>query len=114
MNPSEIITNNTLIRDFMEVDAFEYDEWKVAQLTEGRYHISYDWLMPVVEKINKITINENVFTVVIGDCITKIINSSFQSNINYDTIVSTGNTIHESIYKSTIQFIKYYNESKNI
>lgn len=64
-----IVENNKLIAEFMGLykgfHAFEYEsgqipEWAEKEesntlfLTDLKYHNSWDWLMPVVEKIGKL------------------------------------------------------------
>jgi hypothetical protein len=44
MNLSEVIDNNKMIADFMGKEMYQYYH-------DSYYHNSWDWLMPVVEKI---------------------------------------------------------------
>lgn len=59
MSNEEIIQGNKLIAEFMGWKLGELFEWPnggkgYVLETELKYHTSWDWLMPVVEKINKI------------------------------------------------------------
>ena len=75
---------------------------------ELRYHESWDWLMPVVEKIECTTIDnddnsDNFFNVMI---------EVFECNINGGDICicKSGNTKLEATYKAVVEFINQYNE----
>ena len=61
-------------------------EFTVEQL---KYHSSWDWLMPIVEKIEQV--NEGVPK--------ELINLSLFS-------------YREEVYKAVVEFIKWYNENK--
>ena len=78
-----------------------------------KYHSSYDWLMPVVEKIENIKDKENCYR--------------FSFDIGRDFCVITFNSLTKkvicahsenhnkilSVYKAVIKFIKWYNETKS-
>jgi hypothetical protein len=75
---------------------------------EPQYHESWDWLMPVVEKIECTTIDnddnsDNFFNVMI---------EVFECNINGGDICicKSGNTKLEATYKAVVEFINQYNE----
>lgn len=56
MEQSEILEGNKLIADFMKWQHHEnvsYDNHEMSQL---KYYLSWDWLMPVIEKISKMPI----------------------------------------------------------
>ena len=43
--------DNKLIAEFMELTNMEIGQWSIAeQMSNGYYHSSWDWLMPVVKK----------------------------------------------------------------
>ena len=100
MNTQE---NNKLIAEFMGYD------W-VELLVEPQYHTSWDWLMPVVEKIECTTIDnddnsDNFFNVMI---------EVFECNINGGDICicKSGNTKREATYNAVVEFINQYNKTK--
>jgi len=58
MTQEEILKGNKLIADYMNVDFFVPYMWRsgvYCELTTNhlRYHISMDWLLPVINKIKK-------------------------------------------------------------
>lgn len=73
-----------------------WGEWEL------QYHSSWDWLMPVVEKIEDLG---NIFTI-----------SQTYCNIQEDkhnvsvTGVKYGKTKMEAVYQAVIQFIMWYNQ----
>lgn len=99
---TKIMTDNELIAEFMGLDSFKDS---LASLHQGKinvdvdvyeqaqYHTSWDWLMPVVGKIEQ---TPNVYDIeeflLIRDelCTARI----------------------ETIYDSVVEFIKWYNENK--
>jgi hypothetical protein len=99
--------NNRLIAEFMGIDQVDIDYHEDSN-GELKYHTSWDWLMPVVEKIESLE-DEN-------KC--KLYN--FQSEQCFVTIVvnHTGEDIVEvdadnrldATYQAVISFIKFYNK----
>lgn len=80
-----------------------------------KYHDSYDWLMPVVEKIETIAHPDSKFPIEFT------VDGKYAASFNecgfgdYPTsfIREYGNTRLEAVYKSIIQFIKWYNGKIN-
>ena len=73
-----------------------------------QYHQSWDWLMPVVEKIERTSTDntdnsDNFFNVMI---------EVFECNINGGdiSICECGNTKREATYNAVVEYIKWYNE----
>jgi len=106
MESKEIIEGNKLIAEFMGevvhinpngiyyVDYTTDDEYNDTLTLEewAKYHTSWDWLIPVVEKIRKVS---------------PIITRGWRvldSIDNFDTILT---------FKHSVEFIKWYNENKN-
>ena len=124
--------NNKLIAEFMGVDSqilstnnvhswsdapFYYiTEDSKEKVMEGvskysKYHTSWDWLMPVVEKIECTPIDnddnsDNFFNVMI---------EVFECNINGGDICicENGHTKREATYNAVLEFIKQYNDEQN-
>ena len=106
--------NNELIADFMGI-VFHDDEdkWYDADglYLDGLYfNESWDWLMPVVEKIESIEDEHrcakyNVNTV---QCFVEIVDNHTSEEI----IELDGDTKKEATYKAVVEFIKWYNENK--
>jgi hypothetical protein len=115
MTQEEIIEGNNLIAQFVELDGGYTDK---GYLTVVNYHRSWDWLMPVVEKIEAIRWippggnDENYFRVCIdGD----------QCSVDRETHNSSGTIVDswmgdkpkiERVYEVVVGFIRWYNKEK--
>jgi len=90
----EVIDNNRLIAIFMN------NYQKLSQDPEfGKFHLQWDWLMPVVKKIRDV-INVELYSddyFNIAD-LTKRMNS-----YDYDL---------NQVYEAVVEFIKWYNKNK--
>ena len=73
-----------------------------------KFHISWDWLMPVVEKIECTTIDNNDNS----DNFFNVMIEVFECNINGGNICicENGNTKLEATYKAVVEFIKQHNK----
>lgn len=94
MNTNE---NNKLIANFM----FE----ETMPINQLKYHSSWDWLMPVVEKIEndkRYDVNILQYGTIICDNQIEIINNI--ANISFDRKI-------EHTYDAIVQFIKEYNKN---
>ena len=125
MNTTESVSaNNKLIAEFMGIFAVDIDEqdgfwysidglmphgYDKIMLEAIKYNSSWDWLMPVVEKIGelyhqvKIEINEGfpyceIICYSEGNCVEEF------RNENETTI--------QAIYEVVLEFIKWYNQQK--
>jgi len=94
-------TLNELIRDN------PFGESEIIPIKSINYHTSWDWLMPVVEKIESLGYEVQIRNT---DCII------FQllDTIKYKPIVdiSSGNGKKDSTYIAVVEFIKDYNDGK--
>ncbi len=89
--------DNILIAEFMEIEQF-------VNQNKLEYHNSWDWLMPVVEKIESIGYE---FTIVESRC--KVSNNTDHSIKELFYIEKIGIKI-DNVYDAVIQFIKQYNK----
>jgi len=85
----ETTENNKLITEFMDG---KHPLAKVTHEAHHNYYTSWDWLMPVVQKIKD--------------------TPTYGSTDGVDFSLTNDLTI-ESLYESVIEFIKYLNEEKN-
>jgi len=85
--------NNTLIAVFMDVDQVDIDTW-LEDNKELKYHLSWDWLMPVVERI---TIGEAELSQEGSFKLGKVYNKLTDVDLN-------------GVYNTVVEFIKWYNE----
>jgi hypothetical protein len=119
---TEIIKGNKLIAEFMGATIDELDNVKFILPADGvglagcglracRYHSSWDWLMPVVEKIEGL-FNGNSFTITNRNlwCIIEM-NTQFSLayDIEYSEISIKASTKLESTWQAVVQFIQWYN-----
>ncbi len=113
MKKEEIIEGNKLIAEFMggefnERQSFVYFKLPVNKaysvLDDLKYHSSWDWLMPVVEKIEKGNFGvkqcRKVVEIYIDDTKENIIHSKHRNRI-------------ESLWYAIIEFINWYNKNKD-
>ena len=110
----EEILGNKLIAEFMgivpivETNGIVYKDTNTGHIMLIKYHSSWDWLMPVVEKIEDgnyaVIITQNVCT--IRACIMGDTTIRAYQNGNY----LTPNTKLSNTWLAVIQFIKWYNE----
>jgi len=84
----ETTENNKLIAEFMDYP----DLGTEGDFSYLKYHKSWDWLMPVVQKIKD--------------------TPTYGSTDGVDFSLTNDLTI-ESLYESVVEFIKYLNEEKN-
>jgi hypothetical protein len=128
---NEILEGNKLIAEFMG--------WEYAQNVIGnskssfiykdsggttyaneemfKYHSSWDWLMPVVEKIEKDISKEPFygFTVRIADrcCLIACHQKNKQDGVIYQTPWGFRPLLKiDAVYQAVIEFIKWYNQNK--
>ena len=111
--------SNKLIAEFMGLETpngiyFEYltkdgERSKLTHFILLEYHLSWDWLMPVVDKIECTPIDnddnsDNFFNVMI---------EVFECNINGGDICicENGHTKREATYKAVVEFINEYNRT---
>jgi hypothetical protein len=85
--------------------------------SELKYHTSWDWLMPVVENIEKT--NNNLCEVIIHKTQTEIITGErtgvLRFSYSLSELILLGYKVNEKIgitYHCVCEFIKWYNENK--
>jgi len=108
------MNNNKLIAEFMGVHQGEHTHFMVepfalesyADVDDLKYDISWDWLMPVVEKIECTHDNK-------GDCF-NVMMEAFECTISGLglTLCLNGHTKMDATYKAVVEFIKTYNDEQ--
>jgi predicted TIM-barrel fold metal-dependent hydrolase len=106
-------TNNELIAEFMGLPLTKQElefsgdrKFKTVPFQKWKYHESWDWLMPVVEKIESLGF---IFT--IHSDAGYIGKHWYKGNIPHFGNVSENKIT--ATYNVVIQFINWYNENKN-
>lgn len=97
-------TDNELIAEFMglDVDGGNVTDGTLETTVEKlQYHTSWDWIMPVVEKIEELP---NVYSVEIHMGATVQIHSGILFEYFWDGI--------KSVHKAVVEFIKWHNDQK--
>lgn len=121
---TNIIENNKLIAEFMgweEADNDMYDfpdnfkdtlreEYDCIDGSLMKFNTSWDWLMPVVEKIESFIFDEdNSFNVTIGATNYCVIQDS--NGEVYDEVEDMGESKIQTVYNGIVKFIKWYNKN---
>ena len=115
---SEHKTDNELIAEFMNDQKWFFNDAKrIAgdELVYLKYHKSWDWLMPVVEKIAKLNYGVSITTwpkewdaPIVG------VQVMIHDNGDDGPVIerhSEPEQMITSIYKVVVEFIKWYNEN---
>lgn len=74
----------------------------------SEYHTSWDWLMPVVEKIEKDHATDFEVIIYSSSCHIHKWNPTKQ---DYDTFISGVGKKIDAVYSAVIQFIQWYNKT---
>ena len=109
-----ITENNRLIADFMGLDVFydtkvHHETAEKNKVTEMKYHSDWNWLMPVVEKIESLVFTNDIYYNfnILGGCQVYVISSDMEELIDV-----SAKTKLLSVYEAVIEFIKWYNLNK--
>lgn len=124
-----LIENNKLIAEFMgakyEINNSKLPinklwlpmhgicKYNTIELGSGKvlkYHSSWDWLMPVVQKIN--IIDDYRFSIQIDTMDTTILDGKNNAIIFKSDCKWNPNELINSVYEAIIEFIKWYNKNK--
>lgn len=107
---------NKLIAEFMGIqtpDGLIFQDTNTKEFHSIKYHTSWDWLMPVVEKIDSMLADDEYITI---EYKTAYIDIYAPSWIFPDykgdsfTISGSGQTKIEAVYNCVMEFITWYNE----
>jgi hypothetical protein len=94
------MNDNKLIAEFMDLKSTGLSIYKES---DYKYHTSWDWLMPVVEKIDEVSVENTLFKIEY--------NRAFVEDIeNYYIFIDvTASSRLEATYKAVVEFIKNNN-----
>jgi len=116
MNEQEIIEGNKLIAEFINLSFKTYGKTGKTYYINGepfsilnlKYHLSWDWLMPIVEKIQHM---EDRLPVKIDFQIHLL--GTVELHINHKRVFGMTafepGTLIDAVYNGVIEFIKWYN-----
>jgi len=116
MKEEEIVFNRELITQFMDYPLHEdtdgrimYEERRdcLCYMEDFDYHESWDWLMPVVEKIESLG-----FEVLIGRISCNINRILDRENPISSFVCGDISKKIEIVYLAVVQFINWYNKNK--
>lgn len=103
MTQVEIVEGNKLIAEFMGMKF-------------GKYHTLWDWLMPVVDKINNTKVGDKWFRVVIAptQCMILVYAHGGMSVPMKEPEFHVGakEKMIEAVWQAVIQFLQWYNQNK--
>jgi len=117
----EIIEGNKLIAEFMgyektiysdvfngDLYALDVSKGEIYAISQMQYHTSWDWIMPVVEKIESFGFYTNILS---ADNDNKkhamhitLVNEEEQYSLWYESKIL-------AVYKAVVEFIKWYNQN---
>lgn len=117
MSEQEIIEGNKLIAEFIGIKQNDFGHWINKDHLLGsqsklfdfelKYHSSWDWLMPVVEKIeNDLQDSFNVDIINKNQCEIVRNGNEFICGYGFETV---NHSKIEAVYNSIVEFIKWYN-----
>ncbi|MBA3900975.1 MAG: hypothetical protein H0X62_12345 [Bacteroidetes bacterium] len=105
----ETLEGNKLIAEFMGVNGDESNKSFNDFLENSKYHNSWDWLMPVVENIERHGCIVEIWLSLGKGCI--IIKGNFTKSVK--TIANTeSNSTIESVWLSVLEYIDWHNKPK--
>ena len=121
MKTKEITENNKLIAEFMAEDGvlympddtYIYLQYHYAQRL--KYNTSWDWLMPVVEKIDSLLADGEFIISGYRTCYLDIYTPSWifpEYSADSFCITGEGESRLESMLNCVLEFITWYNENK--
>lgn len=106
LSKEEIIASNTIIADFMNWKHHEDSNYDKHEMSNLKYHTSWDWIMPVVEKIENIGHSSIIEQLYHGEHRVYFIDKTDNTEKtpgarSYDKI--------EAVWLAVIAFINWYN-----
>jgi hypothetical protein len=120
-----MLENNRLIAEFMQLEpsvevmgssklyykikGYQRHDSLIASEDEFEYHLSFDWLMPVIEKIEGQGTIVEIWLCLAKSC--RITTTGFKKPTI--RIANTeSNSLIDAVYEAVIEYIKWYNQNK--
>lgn len=120
----EIIEGNKLIAEFMgyektiysdvfngDLYALDVSKGEIYAISQMQYHASWDWIMPVVEKIEQKGCIVEISYSLVCMCRICVIWEKHKKAFNIINDNNGGLEPIIAIYKSVVEFIKWYNQN---
>jgi hypothetical protein len=110
METSEILHGNKVIAEFMGFKPAQKMQIRFNLGLDKYYHSSWDWLMPVVEKIEKTMVSDEAWVdVTIGCGRYCVIQDNVEGQFEFTGMEETKIL---STWKTCVEFIEWYNQNK--
>jgi len=125
MEANTIVKGNKMVAEFMgatpfgsgiDFSGYEFTDSpiynsvkKLYHFEDIEYHTSWDWLMPVVEKIQSLACNVNI----INNYCQIIKFESGDTPPSYQRTQTMAHTKIENVYNAVVQFITWYNQQQS-
>lgn len=117
MNKEEILDGNKLIAEFMGLSyctKYTYEGWyknseynnRICDFDGLKYNTLWDWLMPVVEKIESLSVLYSV-EIIRKTCVVRV-----DSNTIFSMYYKEDRNKIKSTWLAVVEFIKWYNKNK--
>jgi len=124
MTNEKITEGNKLIAEFMgyektiysdvfrgELYALDVSKGEIYAISQMQYHASWDWIMPVVEKIEQKGCIVEISYSLVSMCRICVIGKKHEMTFNIINDNNGGLEPIIAIYKSVVEFIKWYNQN---
>ena len=104
--------NNRMIAEFMglnlivQTDGVSFKDNNTGLFHELKYHTSWDWLMPVVYKVESLGYSVNISRIKVS------INHIGSEEEMFSWVCGDPSKKMEILYETLFQFIEWYNENK--
>lgn len=120
MTPELITEGNKLIAEFMgwkiQDRVFGYCKNPITldwEKPDFKYHSSWGWLMPVVEKIEIGLLEEFRVVILEDECTIHAKTVNMELQIEFECITEAYETSKkEAVFIAVVEFIKWYNQNK--
>ena len=117
MTPEEILKGNRLIAEFMDLDVLYgdyvlHESAEKGKATKMKYHSSWDWLMPVVDKIESLTDGTKTclyWFEITPSFVLLYSHPQLEKIPDFEIKVENNNKL-EAVWNGVVRFIEWYNQ----